>query len=38
MRQNQMTSDGRVFGLAMGDWFTLLTGCFVAIALAALLV
>jgi hypothetical protein len=38
MRQNPMTSNGRVFGLAMGDWFTLLAGCFAAIALASLLV
>ena len=42
MRQNQMTSNGRVFGLAMGDWFMLLAGCFAgcfaAIALAVLLV
>jgi hypothetical protein len=38
MRQNQMTSNGRVFGLAIGDWFMLLAGCFAAIALAALLV
>ena len=38
MRQNQMTSNGRVFGLAMGDWFILFAGCFAAIALAFLLV
>jgi hypothetical protein len=38
MRQNEMTANGGVFGLAMGDWFMLLAGCFAAIALAALLV
>jgi hypothetical protein len=38
MRQNQMMSNGRAFGLTMGDWFTLLAGCFAVIALAALLV
>ncbi len=38
MRQNQMTSNGRVFGLAIGDWFMLLAGCFAAIAVAVLLV
>jgi hypothetical protein len=39
MRQNQKkTSNGRVFGLSRGDWFTLLVGCFAAIALAAFLV
>jgi hypothetical protein len=38
MTQNQTTSNGRVFGLAMGDWFMLLAGCFAAIVLAALLV
>jgi hypothetical protein len=34
----QITTNGRVFGLAMGDWFILLVGCFAVIVLAALLV